>query len=142
VRVEANRFSKEENMLQKKVIASEKAPRAIGPYSAAIRAGAFLYTSGQLGILPATGELAAGGIEEETRQALHNLNAVLEAAGSSLPFTVKTTVYLRDLNDFARMNAVYAEFFPVDPPARTTLQAAGLPRGAAVEIDCIALVQD
>lgn len=126
-------------MIKKTIIATDHAPKAIGPYATAVRAGAFIFTSGQLGILPKSGDLAAGGIEEETRQVLRNLATVLEAAGSSLESAVKTTVYLRDLNDFPRMNAIYAEFFTKDPPARTTIQAAGLPRGAAIEIDCIAL---
>jgi 2-iminobutanoate/2-iminopropanoate deaminase len=129
-------------MPKKIIIASDQAPRAIGPYSAAVCAGAFVFASGQIGIIPSTGELIAGGIEEETRQTLRNLAAVLTSGGSALEQTLRTTVYLRDLNDFTKMNAAYAEFFPANPPARVTIQAAALPRGAAVEIDCIALVND
>jgi 2-iminobutanoate/2-iminopropanoate deaminase len=126
-------------MLTKTIITTHQAPPAIGPYSVAIRAGAFLFTSGQLGILPQSGDLAEGGIEGETRQVLRNLSAVLEAAGSSLGNVVKTTVFLRDLSDFSRMNSIYAEYFADQPPARTTIQAAGLPRGAAIEMECIAI---
>jgi 2-iminobutanoate/2-iminopropanoate deaminase len=132
----------EEPMSQKSIVVANRAPKAIGPYSAATRAGAFIFSSGQLGLIPQSDALAEGGIEGETRQALQNLAAVLEAADSSLERILKTTVYLRDLQDFPRMNAIYAEFFPKDPPARTTIQAAGLPRGAAFEIDCIALAKE
>jgi 2-iminobutanoate/2-iminopropanoate deaminase len=124
----------------KKVITTDKAPKAIGPYSVAIQAGAFVFAAGQAGLNPKTGELAAGGVEAETRQVLTNLKNVLEAAGSSLSHAVKTTVFLKDMADFTRMNGVYAEFFPQDPPARTTVAVAGLPKGASVEIDVVALV--
>jgi 2-iminobutanoate/2-iminopropanoate deaminase len=120
------------------VIKSEKAPRAIGPYSPAIQTPLYVFTSGQIGLDPVTGELVAGGVEAETRQALANLSNLLEAAGSSIAAVVKTTVFLRDMADFGKMNAIYAEFFAQDPPARTTVAAAGLPRDAAVEIDAIA----
>lgn len=126
--------------LQKETIHTDAAPKAIGPYSQAIRAGDFIYTAGQGGIDPQTGELVLGGIEAETRQVLLNIQNILEAGGSSMEKVVKTTVYLRDINDFAAMNAVYATFFPANPPARTTVQAAALPRGIAVEIDAIAMV--
>ncbi len=128
--------------MKKQIIATDKAPKAIGPYSAAVRVGNFVYTAGQIGIDPATGELVSGGIEAETRQVLTNLKHILEAAGSSLDNVVKTTVFLRDINDFARMNAVYAEFFPENPPARSAVQAAALPKGVAVEIEAIAFVED
>jgi 2-iminobutanoate/2-iminopropanoate deaminase len=124
------------------MVSSPDAPSAIGPYSQAVRAGMFVFASGQLGLVPATGELIHGGIETETRQTLLNLQAVLHAAGSSLEQALRTTVYLTDLGGFAKMNAVYADFFPAQPPARVTVQVAALPRGAAVEIDCIALIKE
>jgi len=124
----------------KEVVTSEKA-KAIGPYSLGIKAGQFVFCSGQLGLDPATGNMVEGGVEAETRQALTNLATVLEAAGSSLGRVVKTTVFLRDINDFARMNAVYAEFFTSEPPARSAFQVAALPRGGAVEIEAIALLR-
>jgi len=128
--------------MEKQIITTDKAPRAIGPYSAAVRVGHFVYTAGQIGIDPSTGEVVPGGIEAETRQALTNLKHILEAAGASLATVVKTTVFLRDINDFARMNAVYAEFFTEKPPARSAVQAAALPKGVAVEIEAVAFVED
>ncbi len=125
---------------RKEVVIAPEAPAAIGPYSVAIRAGQFVYTAGQIGIDPATGKIVSGGVEAETRQALTNLKHVLEAAGSGLGSVVKTTVFLRDMEDFARMNAVYAEFFTEAYPARSAVQAAALPKGAAVEIEAVALV--
>lgn len=127
---------------QKQVIMAENAPKAIGPYSHATKAGAFLFASGQLGINPASGDLVAGGVEAETRQALTNLKAVVEAGGSSLGQVLKTTVFLRDINDFSRMNAVYGEFFAENPPSRSAFQVAALPKNAAVEIEAVALVAD
>ncbi len=126
--------------LDKEVIVAEKAPKALGPYSAGIRAGQFIFCAGQAGIVRATGELAPGGLEAETRQVLLNLQNVLESAGANLNCVVKTTVFLRDMNDFARMNAIYAEFFTDKPPARSTVEVAGLPKGAAVEIEAIAVI--
>ena len=126
--------------MSKQIVSTENAPKAIGPYSAGVKAGDFVYTAGQLGIDPATGSFVEGGIEAETRQALNNLRAVLEAAGASLENVVKTTVFLRDMNDFAAMNAVYAEFFTADFPARSAVQVARLPKDAAVEIEAIAFV--
>lgn len=123
---------------KKEVVKTDKA-KAIGPYSVGVKAGHFVFCSGQLGLDQATGNLVEGGVEAETRQALVNLSTILEAAGSSLERVVKTTVFLRDMNDFQRMNAVYGEFFQSDPPARSTFQVAALPRGGAVEIECIAL---
>ncbi|NMB67422.1 MAG: RidA family protein [Chloroflexi bacterium] len=120
------------------VVTTDQAPKAIGPYSVAIKAGPFVFTSGQLGLDPASGALVDGGVEAETRQALTNLRHVLEAAGSSLSLVVKTTVFLRDINDFARMNAIYGEFFTQDPPARSAVQVAALPKGGAVEIEAVA----
>lgn len=122
------------------VVVAENAPKAIGPYSAAIKAGNFVFTSGQLGINPTSGALVDGGVEAETRQVLTNLSHVLQAAGTSLGNIVKTTVFLRDINDFARMNAIYAEFFTENPPARSAFQVAALPKGAAVEIEAVAVL--
>lgn len=123
----------------KKVITTELAPKAIGPYSAGIEAGEFVFTSGQLGLDPVSGDLVAGGVEAETQQALTNLKNVLEAGGSGLERVVKTTVFLRDIADFAKMNAVYATFFASQPPARSAFQVGALPKGAAVEIEAVAL---
>ena len=125
-------------MSQKQIIASEKAPKALGPYSVANRFENLVFTAGQLGLDPQTNELAPGGIEAETRQALTNIKYVLEAAGSSMDQVLKTTVFLRDMNDFARMNAVYGQFFNGNYPARSTVQVAALPKGGAVEIEVIA----
>jgi 2-iminobutanoate/2-iminopropanoate deaminase len=124
----------------KKIVSTDKAPKAIGPYSQAIRTENLVFTAGQVGLDPATMELVEGGIEAQTRQVLTNLKHVLEKADSGLNFIVKTTVFLQDLGDFAKMNAVYAEFFPEHPPARSTVQVAGLPKGALVEIECVALL--
>jgi 2-iminobutanoate/2-iminopropanoate deaminase len=121
------------------VVTTEKAPKAIGPYSVAIQAGNMVFCSGQIALDPVTGEVVTGGVEAETRQVLTNLKHVLEAAGTDLAHVVKTTVFLRDMADFPQMNAVYAGFFTVDPPARSTVAVAGLPRGVAVEIEAIAL---
>lgn len=125
---------------EKEVIIAEKAPKAIGPYSVGIRAGYLVFTSGQLGLERVTGELVQGGIEAETRQVLLNLQNILESSGSNLNSVVKTTVFLRDMNEFARMNAIYAEFFTEQAPARSTVQVAALPKGAAVEIEAVALL--
>jgi 2-iminobutanoate/2-iminopropanoate deaminase len=128
-------------MPKKEIIRSEKAPKAIGPYNVAIRFGDLVFAAGQAGLVPETMELIQGGVAAETRQTLTNLKNVLEAAGTSLENALKTTVYLRDMADFAAMNAVYAEFFGENPPARTTIQAAALPKGAAVEIDIVACLE-
>jgi len=127
--------------MQRQVIHSTQAPKAIGPYSQAIRVGDFIFCAGQTPIDPATGNLVEGGIEEQTRRCLQNLSEVLKAAGTTMDRVVKTTVFLLDMNDFQRMNAVYAEFFPANPPARSTVQVARLPRDAQVEIELIALIQ-
>jgi 2-iminobutanoate/2-iminopropanoate deaminase len=124
---------------EKKVVNFENGPKAIGPYSVGVSANGFIFTAGQLGLDPATGNLVEGGIEAETRQALMNVKAILEAAGSSLENVVKTTVFLRDIADFTRMNGIYAEFFTSEYPARSAFQVAALPKGAAVEIETIAL---
>lgn len=126
-------------MVNKMVIATDKAPKPIGPYSVGVRGGNLVFTAGQIGLDPLTGEVVPGGIQAETRQVFRNLQGILEAAGSSLQEVVKTTVFLRDMNDFAQMNAVYAEFFPQDYPARSTVQVSALPKGVAVEIEAIAL---
>ena len=123
-------------------ILTDKAPAAIGPYSQAIRAGGFVFVSGQIPIDPATGEFVAGGIGEQTERVLQNLSAVLEAAGGGLDKVVKTTVFLADMKEFAAMNDVYAKFFTGAPPARATVAAAGLPRDARVEIEAVALLSE
>jgi len=120
-------------------IRSDSAPAPIGPYSPAIRAGGFIFCSGQTPIEPETGKLVEGDVGVQTRRAIENLRAVLRAGGSDLDRIVKTTVYLKDLGDFEAMNAAYGEFFPKGPPARTTIEAARLPLDARVEIECIAL---
>ena len=119
-------------------VATSGAPRAIGPYSQALRAGGFLFTAGQVGFDPTTGELVDGGIAEQTRQVLQNIRAILEAGGSGLAQVVKTTVFLVDMADFAVMNEAYAAAFGEHRPARSTVAVAALPRGARVEIDAIA----
>lgn len=124
----------------KKIISTEKAPKAIGPYSQAIRTQNLVFTAGQVGLDPATMELVEGGVELQTRQTLTNLKHVLESADSGLNFVVKTTVFLKDMGDFPTMNSVYAEFFPKNQPARSTVQVAALPKGALVEIECVALI--
>jgi 2-iminobutanoate/2-iminopropanoate deaminase len=125
----------------KKQVQTDRAPKAIGPYSQGIVANGFVFCSGQIPIDPATGELNTGTIEEQTRLVLQNVGAVLEAAGSSYDDVVKTTVFLQDMNDFAKMNGVYAEFFKSPNPARAAVQVARLPRDVKVEIEAIALVK-
>ena len=122
------------------MISTNRAPRAIGPYSQAVRAGDLVFASGQIPIDPTTGEFVAGGIAEQTEQVLRNLTAVFEAAGVTMNQVVKTTVFLANMDDFTAMNEVYGRFFGIEPPARATIQAARLPRDARVEIEAIALV--
>ena len=122
----------------KQIVKTESAPKAIGPYSQAVRAGDLLFASGQIPIDPETGEFVVGGIAEETEQVLKNIKAVLESAGTDLAHVVKTTVFLADMDDFAAMNEVYGRFFRENPPARATVQAARLPRDARVEIEVVA----
>lgn len=124
----------------KEAVQTDKA-KPIGPYSLGIKAGNFVFVSGQTGTDPSTGNMVEGGVEAETRQTFLNLASILEAGGSDLDHVVKTTVFMRDINDFAKMNAVYAQFFKSAPPARSTFQVAALPRGAAVEIEAIALLK-
>ena len=123
----------------KEIISTENAPGAIGPYSQAVKAGNMIFCSGQIPIDPVTGEFVSEDVAEQTEQVLKNLSAVLEAAGSNLNNVVKTTVFLLDMGDFAKMNEVYARYFSANKPARATVQAARLPRDARVEIECIAL---
>jgi 2-iminobutanoate/2-iminopropanoate deaminase len=125
-------------MAQKRVVAADGAPKAIGPYSQAIVYADTVYCSGQIPLDPATNQLVEGGIAEQTVRVLENLKAVLEAAGSSIDRVLKTTVFLKDMGDFASMNEVYGRYFHVNPPARSTVEAARLPKDVRVEIDCIA----
>jgi 2-iminobutanoate/2-iminopropanoate deaminase len=122
----------------KEVISTKAAPAAIGPYSQAIKVGNLVYTSGQIPIIPATGSFAEGGIKEQTRQSLTNVKAILEEAGLTMANVVKTTVFMADMNDFADMNAVYAEFFAEPYPARSAVAVKTLPKGALVEIEVVA----
>jgi 2-iminobutanoate/2-iminopropanoate deaminase len=127
--------------MHREIIATDKAPGAVGPYSQAVRVGDFVFTAGQIPLDPATGQMVEGGIEDQTRRALSNVSAVLEAAGTSLSNVVKTTVFLADMSEFKAMNGVYAEFFPAAPPARSAVQAAALPLGARIEIEAVAIVK-
>lgn len=121
------------------VIHSEKAPKAIGPYSQAIRSGNTVYLSGQIPLDPATGELVPGDVSAQTQQVMSNLEAVLAAAGCTFANVVRCGIFLTDLADFGKVNEIYGRYFPANPPARATVQVAALPRGAKVEIDCIAV---
>jgi 2-iminobutanoate/2-iminopropanoate deaminase len=125
--------------MNRETVHTDKAPKAIGPYEQAIKAGGFVYTSGQIPIDPKTGSLVEGGITAQTRQVLENLKAVLEAAGSSLGRVVKATVFLRHMAEFPAMNDVYAEYLGHTKPARSTVAVAELPRGALIEIELVAL---
>jgi 2-iminobutanoate/2-iminopropanoate deaminase len=122
----------------REAVSADGAPKAIGPYSQAIRAGSLLFLSGQIPIDPATGQMVEGGIAQQTHQVFKNLSAILAAAGASFDHVVRTTVYLADMNDFAAMNEVYGTYFSSPAPARATVQAARLPRDARVEVDLIA----
>jgi 2-iminobutanoate/2-iminopropanoate deaminase len=128
--------------MSKKIVQTAKAPNAVGPYSQAIIANGFVYTAGQIPLIPGEGKIVEGDIQAQTRQVLDNLQAVLEGAGTSLANVVKTTVFLKNMDDFARMNEVYAQYFPENPPARSTVEVARLPRDVMVEIEVIALVGD
>lgn len=126
--------------IKKEVLTSSSAPQAVGPYSLGIRSGDFLFLSGQLGLDPASGDFVEGGVEAQTRQALLNIRNVLQDAGADLSNVVKTSVFLSDINDFPNMNSVYAEFFEINPPARSTMQVGALPKSGLVEIDAIARI--
>jgi 2-iminobutanoate/2-iminopropanoate deaminase len=127
--------------MTRQIISTDKAPAAVGPYSQAVSRNGLIYSAGQIGLDPATGKLVEGGIQAQTRQALANLQAILEAAGASLNDVVKTTVFLQDMADFQAMNQVYAAFFGSDPPARSAVQVAALPLGALVEIEAVAITE-
>ena len=126
--------------MEKRIIKTDQAPTAIGPYSQAIRVGDFLYTSGQIALDPHSGEFLSGEIEQETERTIQNIFAILQADGLSLGNVIKTTVYLSDLSNFARMNQVYEKYFSENKPARACVQVAALPKGAKVEIDAIAII--
>jgi 2-iminobutanoate/2-iminopropanoate deaminase len=123
------------------IISTDKAPAALGPYSQAVKVGHFVHTAGQIGIDPRTKEMASGGIRQQTEQVLENLRAVLKAGGATLDDVVKTTVYLKDLADFASFNEIYARFFTKTLPARSCVEVGALPKGALVEIDAIAVIE-
>jgi 2-iminobutanoate/2-iminopropanoate deaminase len=125
----------------KKIVSTEQAPAAIGPYSQAVVSNGFAFLSGQIPLDPSTGKLVEGDVAVQTERVLENLKAVLTACGCSLEHVVKTTVYLKDMSEFARMNEVYTRYFPENPPARATVEAARLPRDVKVEIDCTAEVR-
>lgn len=124
--------------MKPQIVATDKAPKAVGPYSQAVRAGEFLFCAGQIPLDPATGQLVPGGIQEQTARVLENIKAVLASQGIGLEHVVKTTVFMTNLADFAAMNEIYAKSFPTNPPARSTVQVAALPKGAQVEIEVIA----
>jgi 2-iminobutanoate/2-iminopropanoate deaminase len=131
--------------MQRSIVRTAQAPAAIGPYSQAVSVPIgdgqkMIFCSGQIALVPETGEIIEGGVADQTRQVLENLSAVLAAAGAGFADVVKTTIFLASMDDFGTVNAIYGERFPVDPPARATVQAAGLPRGVRVEIDAIAIV--
>jgi 2-iminobutanoate/2-iminopropanoate deaminase len=127
--------------VSKEIVATEKAPKAIGPYSQAVKAGGLLFCSGQIPLDPATGELCGADIREQTEQVMENIAAVLAAAGLTFGDVVKSTIFLTDLADFAAVNEVYGGRFSAEPPARSTVEVKGLPRGAKVEIEVVALAQ-
>jgi 2-iminobutanoate/2-iminopropanoate deaminase len=124
--------------MEKKIVHTDTAPTPVGPYSQAVISGGFVFCSGQIALEPGTGVLVDRDVESETARVMENLQVVLEAAGSSLAKVVKTTIFLRDISDFGRVNEVYGSFFDTHPPARSTIQVAALPRGVRVEIECIA----
>ena len=126
--------------MNKEIVSTENAPGAVGPYSQAVKAGAFLYTAGQIALDPATGKMVDNDIVLQTKRVLLNLQAILEAAGTSLDRVVKTTVFIQDMGQFGAMNEVYGQFFGDQPPARSTIEVAALPLGALVEIEAIALL--
>jgi len=125
--------------MERQIVSTDKAPAAVGPYSQGVQMGDLVFTAGQLGIIPGTKEFAGPDIESQTRQALKNLEAVLKASGSCLKHVLKTTVFMADMEEFGRMNAVYAEFFTEEPPARSAVEVAALPLGGRVEIEAVAM---
>jgi 2-iminobutanoate/2-iminopropanoate deaminase len=125
--------------MSKRIVRTEQAPQAIGPYSQAVVGGGFVYVAGQLALDPRTGQLVPGDVRIQTQRVMENIKAILEGAGTSLGNVVKTTVFLRDMNDFGTMNEIYGSYFQEDPPARSTFQVAKLPRDGAVEIEVVAL---
>ncbi len=125
---------------ERQIISTNKAPTAVGPYSQAVRVGQFIYTAGQIPLVPETGKLVAGGIETQTYQVMQNLANVLESGGSNLANIVKTTIYVTNLGDFATINQVYGTFFNHQPPARSTVQVVALPLGANIEIEAVAII--
>lgn len=125
--------------IAKNIITTDKAPAAMGPYSQAVATGKLVFTAGQIPLDPANGQLVTGDIEEQTHRVLQNVQALLQEARSSLAMVIKTTVFMTDLANFNRMNAVYSEYFPSDPPARSTVQVTALPVGAQIEIECVAM---
>jgi 2-iminobutanoate/2-iminopropanoate deaminase len=124
----------------KDIVLTDRGPKPIGPYSQAVRANGFVFVSGQIALDPKSNEFAGGDVRAQTERILENLKAIVEAAGTTLSHAVKTTVYLKDMNDFAAMNETYAKYFTASPPARTTIQAARLPKEALVEIDLVAFL--
>ena len=127
--------------MERRIVHTDHAPAAVGPYSQAVRVGDLVYTAGQIGLHPASGQMVGGGVEAETRQALANLRAVLDAAGSSPSRVIKTTIFLTDMADFGTVNAIYGEVFDLDPPARSTVAVAALPLGGRVEIEAVATAE-
>ena len=125
--------------MEKVIINTANAPAAIGPYSQAVRVGNLLYTSGSIPIVPETGNVVEGGVEEQTKQAIENLKAIVEAAGSDLGKVIKTTVFIKDMNQFGKINEIYASYFTENQPARSTVEVARLPKDVLVEIECIAI---
>jgi 2-iminobutanoate/2-iminopropanoate deaminase len=123
----------------REIVSTEHGPKAIGPYSQAVKANGFVFISGQVALHPATGQLVEGGIAQQTERVLENLRGIVEASGSSMHKAVKVTVFLKDMNDFAAMNEIYARYFPSAPPARSTVEVARLPKDVRIEIDLIAL---
>ena len=135
------RESEKDGFMPKQTVATGNAPGAVGAYSQGIIANGFVYTAGQIPLMPGTGKLVEGGIQAQTHRVLQNIGSILEAAGTDMGSVVKTTVFLADIKDFAEFNAVYATYFADDPPARSTVQAGGLPAGALLEIEAIALLE-